>query len=600
MNVKQVLHAYWKVGLSFLFGLAVALFWALPYVSALSFQEQYQLFLWTPAYFLQRLSVPGGLADYVAEFLTQFYYVPVVGAIILGLLLFALQRVGWRVASQCGAKWLWYPLSFVPAFALWAYMGDQNVMLSFVVSLLVAELLMWAYLYIDRRRGKCVFLALSIPLGYWLFGANILCFSVFVVAYEVLRNRELKTFLQNVVVLFYALFVIYGCSWCVAYSFGRLLLGINYYRFPVYSPIMQLLVMTLVAFVPLLLTLLPAFKKSFLVVVETAVVALAGSLLLKMSYDAQTYELIDNDFWVRTQQWNKIVSHAEKHPATTPMGVSIVNLALSQQGQLADRLFDFYQNGGEGLFPTYSRDMTSPIPTAETFYRLGMVNEALRYCFEAQEAIPNFRKSGRLTQRIIDCEIINGHYGVARKLLHLIKNALFYRSWAERRLAMLGNEHAVNADPVYGRLRQYRQKKHDFLFSDQEMDQMLGLLFASNKKNKMAYEYLVCYELLQRDLSRFMEYYPLGRYVDYDHIPRSFQEILVGTWLKTHADPRTIPYSVDQSVVNNTIDFLRTYSANAKDPALSQPPYVNNAWYYMLLSGTGTERKGKEKMKTIY
>ena len=64
MNVKQVLHAYWKVGLSFLFGLAVALFWALPYVSALSFQEQYQLFLWTPAYFLQRLSVPGGLADY--------------------------------------------------------------------------------------------------------------------------------------------------------------------------------------------------------------------------------------------------------------------------------------------------------------------------------------------------------------------------------------------------------------------------------------------------------------------------------------------------------------------------------------------------------
>lgn len=253
-------------------------------------------------------------------------------------------------------------------------------------------------------------------------------------------------------------------------------------------------------------------------------------------FDEMTYELIDYDFLVRTEQWDKIIEKAEKKPATTPLSVSCVNLALSQKGMLADRLFEFYQNGGEGLFPTFTRDMISPVSTAEIFFRLGMVNDAERYMFEAQEAIPNYRKSARLTRRIIECEIINGNYQVAAKLLRRLQKTLFYSNWANQMMALLGNEKAINRHPVYGKLRKYREKKQDFLFSDQEMDQMLGLLFLNDNHNKMAYEYLMCYELLQRDMEKFMQYYPLGRFVGYDHIPRTFQEILIGNWMKTHSD----------------------------------------------------------------
>ena len=101
---------------------------------------------------------------------------------------------------------------------------------------------------------------------------------------------------------------------------------------------------------------------------------------IKASFDEMTYDLIDYDFLVRTEQWDKIIEKAEKKPATTPLSVSCVNLALSQKGVLADRLFEFYQNGGEGLFPTFTRDMISPVSTpAEIFFRLGMVNDAERY-----------------------------------------------------------------------------------------------------------------------------------------------------------------------------------------------------------------------------
>ena len=187
-----------------------------------------------------------------------------------------------------------------------------------------------------------------------------------------------------------------------------------------------------------------------------------------------------------------------------------------------------------------------------------------------------------MTRRIVECEIINGNYQVAAKLLRRLQKTLFYRHWADETMALLGNEKAINEHPIYGRLRKYRQKKQDFLFSDREMDQMLGMLFLNDKSNKMAYEYLMCYVLLQRDLDKFVQYYPLGRFVGYNHIPRAFQEILIGNWMKSHSDPRSIPYSVDAQTVSNTLNFVQLYMQNPKDPQLESQPYVSNAWHYMM------------------
>ena len=41
---------------------------------------------------------------------------------------------------------------------------------------------------------------------------------------------------------------------------------------------------------------------------------------------------------------------------------------------------------------------------------------------------------------------------------------------------------------------------------------MLGLLYQHNHRNRMAFEYMLAYVLQQRDLERFMKYYPLGKH----------------------------------------------------------------------------------------
>ena len=608
--MKNLMIKSWKPLLSLLFGVAVVIFWSVPYMSGLCFQEQYQMFLFDTNYFLERIVLPGGLADYISEFLVQFYYMPVLGGAIIALLLMSIQAISWGLMKQYGMKSVFpgYLLSFVPSIVLWCAMGDQNLLLSFVVALLGALLMGWIHNRFHNRLVKVVFELVSTALVYWFLGPVVFLYAALMIGDTLMKGKQNGHILSSLG--YSACLLILTVAWILLttqslqYPLYRIFSGLNYYRYPgTVSPLpLGVMIWTVVVvffgMVPDGHAWIKKLQQSKVVMVLAYVLVIVASWFgIKASFDAMTYDLIDYDFLVRTEQWDKIIEKAEKKPATTPLGVSCVNLALSQKGQLADRLFEFYQNGGEGLFPTFTRDMISPVSTAEIFFRLGMVNDAERYMFEAQEAIPNYRKSARLTRRIIECEIINGNYQVAAKLLRRLQKTLFYSNWANQTMALLGNEKAINRHPVYGKLRKYREKKQDFLFSDREMDQMLGLLFLNDNHNKMAYEYLVCYELLQRDMEKFMQYYPLGRFVGYDHIPRSFQEILIGNWMKTHSDPRTIPYSVDAQNVNNTLNFIQLYMQNPKNPQLGQQPYVSNAWHYMVIQD---KEEAKKEEKTIY
>lgn len=610
--MKNLMIKTWKPLLSLLFGVAVVIFWSVPFVGGLCFQEQYQMFLFDTGYFLERIVLAGGLADYISEFLVQFYYMPVLGGAIIALLLMGIQAAVWGLMKQYGARhdFPGYLLSFLPSIALWCAMGDQNVLLSFVVALFGALVIGWIHNRFHNRLVKVVFELVSTALVYWLLGPVVFLYAVLMIG-DTLKNAKQK---GNVFsgIGYSAVILILTVAWILLttqtlqYPLYRIFAGLNYYRYPGAISPLPFVVMVWAVVIPFL-GMIPCHRKSLqklqqskvVIVLSYVLVIVASWFGIKTSFDEMTYELIDYDFLVRTEQWDKIIEKAEKKPATTPLGVSCVNLALSQKGMLADRLFEFYQNGGEGLFPTFTRDMISPVSTAEIFFRLGMVNDAERYMFEAQEAIPNYRKSARLTRRIIECDIINGNYKVAAKLLRRLQKTLFYSNWANQTMALLGNEKAINRHPIYGKQRKYREKKQDFLFSDREMDQMLGLLFLNDNHNKMAYEYLMCYELLQRDMEKFMQYYPLGRFVGYDHIPRTFQEILIGNWMKTHSDPRTIPYSVDAQNVNNTLNFIQLYMQNPKDPQLGQQPYVSNAWHYVMVQGADEAAGKKEGMKEV-
>ena len=182
----------WKIGLSILFGVAVLLFWGSVYPAHISYQEQFQLFLFDADYWWERIVVPGGLADYIAEYLTQFYYHVWAGACILAFLYVLLQRLVWKLAKEQGAADVYYPLSFLPIIVLWHFMGDENAMLSLVVALLLALSASCWYADLKGKWQRVAYILIVLPLLYWTAGAAHFIFMGWVIVREFRLNLKGK------------------------------------------------------------------------------------------------------------------------------------------------------------------------------------------------------------------------------------------------------------------------------------------------------------------------------------------------------------------------------------------------------------------------
>ena len=82
-----------------LFFVAVLLFFGLVYPHHLHYQEQYQLFLFDSNYVWEIVRLPGGTADLLGRFCTQFFLYAWVGALIIAILLSVVQLLTLRLLA---------------------------------------------------------------------------------------------------------------------------------------------------------------------------------------------------------------------------------------------------------------------------------------------------------------------------------------------------------------------------------------------------------------------------------------------------------------------------------------------------------------------
>ena len=441
-----------------LFGVAVLLFFGLAYPHHLHYQEQFQLFLFDSTYVWEIVRLPGGVADLLGRFCTQFFLFAWVGALIIALLLSLVQLLTLRLANY---GWL-YGLSFVPSFLLWLFLLDENALLGAVWAVLLTQL------------AFCGLLRL--PDGW-------------------LRR----------ILIFVAFFILFWIA------FG----GSHYYRIPNSFPTLFYAAWFSAMIIPLVMWLVVRGKKSenaqqqnnsltshLLPLISFVLVAVVMGTVVWKNANLKAEKVMQYDFMARHQQWNRILATATAERPNNQIGVTVQNLALAMHGVLADHLFDYNQNGLLGLLPDVQSDATSPLPTAEAFYQLGMIYVAQRTVFEAQEAILDFQKSGRCYKRLAQTNLIIGSYDVARKYLMALQKTLFYREWANETLPLLDNEEAIAKHPEYGRLRQCAYDEN-FFFSDHVTPEMLESLYFSNTDNRLALEYLMAYYVLTGDRENY-------------------------------------------------------------------------------------------------
>ena len=278
--MKKAVKRYWNWGLSVLVGIGMFLFWYVRYPHALSYQEQYQLFLWTGDYFVEKISLPGGFAEWL-------------GALLLAMLFVALQRVTLKLMDN--GKWIMdnsmslipMMISLLPVAVMWWLMGDINVLLSLPVAIVMALAL--ACIRLPKRLFWLDILI--VPVAYWLIGPAVWIYIVVRVIHLSWKQLWTAGWLVAVQLMVYA--------WLLPqWPLQQAMTGLSYYRIPLQYPQWS-------------------------------------------GYDKDMYELIRLDYLVRNERWDEIVKRAGEYQVKTPFWCNCVNLALSQKRLLADRMFDF-------------------------------------------------------------------------------------------------------------------------------------------------------------------------------------------------------------------------------------------------------------------
>ena len=438
-----------------LFGVAVLLFFGLAYPHHLHYQEQYQLFLFDSTYVWEIVKLPGSVADLLGRFCTQFFLFAWVGSLMIAILLSLVQLLMLRLV-----KWGWlYGLSFVPSFLLWLFLLDENALLGGVWAVLLTLLAIWVCVMAPSGWPRRILILIAIPVLYWI-------------------------------------------------ALG----GSHYYRYPTVTPYLLYAAWLSAVILPFIvrachkwLSISSGSKdRGVALFTYVLVMVVMGSLVWKNA-NLKAEKVMQYDFMACHQQWNRIIETINAEKPNNQIGVTVQNLALAMHGILLEHMFDYNQNGIAGLLPDVKEDATSPLPTAEAFYQLGMINVAMRTVFEAQEAILDFQKSGRCYKRLAETNLINGQYEVARKYLMALQKTLFYRDWANETLLLLGDEAAIDKHPEYGHLRKWAYKD-DFYFSDHTTPEMLESLYSLNPDNRMAYQYLLAYYMLTGDRERFNQF----------------------------------------------------------------------------------------------
>lgn len=546
--------------------ISALIFFCLIYPAHIRFQEQYQLFEFTGDYFASVTLVPGGFADWCGRFLTQFFIVPWAGGILIAGLMLLLLLLCRKLNSGEGASRLIFEI--IPTVFLFSMFLSDETLTGAAVAVILPLTASVLFRKVGRGPLRTISLLLTVPILYFLCGPAAILFPLLLPSDE---PTPVKAAAPVLFLLCPAVFQFF-----VHFPLQQLITGVHYVRIPSSFPAGLWLTVLSVS----VALYIPEFTrgKKILSLVISLVFLLIGTALITYHIDMEKEQSMRYDSMVRDGNWDAIISAAKKTMPDNAFTVGCLNLALAQKGLLPECQFSFFQSGEKGLFPSYSISYRSLPGISEIYWHLGMVNACQQYIFDAQEAIPDFQKSGRCYKRLAETNLINGDYTVAAKYINALKHTLFYRRWAGETEKFIAAPESIGTQTLYGKLRSFRADDPVSLFNENNKYAMCKELFMRNPDNRMAEQYLYSLLLLEKDLDGFSR---LFRADTFTAVPKHYQEALLLICLNEKRPMSSVAGTVSDKNIQRMKSFISDMRSNIPDAAMKKR-YGDTYWYYSI------------------
>ncbi len=530
--------------------------------------EQLQLFEGTWAYFAETVSVPGGFSDYLGRFLTQFFYHAWSGALILAGLLVLIRALLRRICTRKDA--IIGAATFLPSILLMMVMCLRFPTVSLLTAFCLTLVAVLAVKGIRSTKARRIWTLILIPVLYLLLGSLAALFAAIVAIQE--HNWRF-----GVVALLVAIACPLVASLIFPYPLGRLFYGLSYYKVHVQMPVWPWVAAVVAAAVvalaesPVLAGNDRTWRAAYAAVVIFAVPAV---LLCSSRNDEQSLRY---NSLAGKRAWNRIVTEATRRAPKTYGETACLNLALCKTGHLGGHMFEFRQDGPETLLPNENTPHHDGLSTAEIFYQLGMVNNARRYCFEALNAIPDYQKSAPVFKLLAEISLVNENFEMARKYLTSLSHTLFYRRWANERIALLKDPAGPFVPNEYIEKRYERYKGEDYIFDYNHADFSLRQLLVEHPGNLTALNYLLAWNLLQKYTGEFVAACPFEAFTS--TVPKAWQEGFVLDWNRSGYPADDLPEFITPALAARFEAFTRDFNANVPLAAM-QERYGDTYWFY--------------------
>ena len=411
-------------------------------------QDQ-NLFLNTKLFFNEQMVVPGGLLSWMGTYLTQYFYYPWLGTVLLSLcwlLMMWFTKRAFKLSNQ------WSALTLVPVALLlltivdmgyWVYILKLpgHVFVGTLGTTAVAGLL-WAFRALPHRFGlRLIFIVITAILGYPFLGiyglGTTLLMGLFIWNLEQPLWQKIT---GSVLALAGAAIVPQLCYHLVYYQTN--LANIYYAALPLFFVTEEyhayyLPYYGLALFFVLMVTgeglckhiTLGKFQKW--IVLGTQVLLVAG-LAWGVSHfwykDENFHHELKMQRCIEQNDWQGVVAEgAMQQDEPTRAIVMMRNLALSRLGRQANEMY-LYKNGSKRYeAPFDMRLMLCVGPLM--YYQYGMLNYCNRLSTEMGVEF-GWRVSN--LKLLAKCTILNKEDSEARKYLNLLKHTTFYADWAEK------------------------------------------------------------------------------------------------------------------------------------------------------------------------
>ena len=212
--------------------------------------------------------------------------------------------------------------------------------------------------------------------------------------------------------------------------------------------------------------------------------------------------ILEKDFAVDCEYYfgnhDKVIKMVEGSEKWTDQMLFFYNLAQAQRGELPDHLLKFTQNY-LGTFEKIGPE--TPMFTIrnmnEFYWALGDMTFTERAAMMTNVFSHNNRNV-RMMRRLAECNIVSGDSLAAEKYLRILDKTLVYGKWAENM-----RQHGKQ---IYQKKMQMVNQHDTITITDNAHFLMMQLLDA-NADNTIALDYILCSNLLLKDITNFKRDY---------------------------------------------------------------------------------------------